>query len=41
MLNLNVTDTFGLYTQSKLPTDGKISAKIRPQWLLVGHHELP
>ncbi|CAF3082760.1 unnamed protein product [Rotaria socialis] len=32
---------FRKYTQSKLPTDGKISAKVRPQWLLVGHHELP
>ncbi len=29
------------YTQSKAPKDGKIPAKIKPQWLLVGHHELP
>jgi len=32
---------FRKYTQSKSPKDGKIPAKIRPQWLLVGHHELP
>ncbi|CAF2488837.1 unnamed protein product [Rotaria sp. Silwood2] len=32
---------FRKYTQSKLPTDGNVSTKIRPQWLLVGHHELP
>ncbi|CAF0963562.1 unnamed protein product [Adineta steineri] len=32
---------FDKYNQSRLPKDGKISAKVRPQWLLVGHHELP
>ncbi|CAF1052462.1 unnamed protein product [Rotaria sp. Silwood1] len=32
---------FRKYTQSRLPTDGTISTKVRPQWLLVGHHELP
>ncbi|CAF0766914.1 unnamed protein product [Rotaria sordida] len=32
---------FRRYTQSKLPTDGKVPTKIKPPWLLVGHHELP
>jgi hypothetical protein len=32
---------FQKYTQSKAPKDGKVSAKIKPQWLLIGHHELP
>ncbi|CAF0884139.1 unnamed protein product [Adineta ricciae] len=32
---------FKKYNDARLPKDGKISAKVRPQWLLVGHHELP
>ncbi|UJR37523.1 hypothetical protein I4U23_030225 [Adineta vaga] len=32
---------FKKYNDARLPKDGKVPAKVRPQWLLVGHHELP
>jgi len=32
---------FRKYTQSKTPKDGKQRLKVKPQWLLVAHHELP